>query len=165
MAKRSSRLVSAVTVVVFVVAFVLFLTSGDDGGDTAVDTQGSVLENPQTQTATTGANGEPSAGGSSDQVSDLPPIGAGELPAEAVDTLGLIATQGPFPFDRDGALFENREGLLPQRDSGYYSEYTVITPGSPDRGARRIVAGGDGERYYTADHYDSFREIVVGAAS
>ena len=163
MEKRSSRLVSAVTVVVFVVAFVLFLTGGDDGGDTAVDTQASVLENPQTQTATTSANGEPLAGGSSDQVSDLPPIRAGELPAEAVDTLGLIATQGPFPFDRDGAPFENREGLLPQRDSGYYSEYTVITPGSPDRGARRIVGGSDGERYYTADHYDSFREIVVGA--
>jgi hypothetical protein len=32
----------------------------------------------------------------------------------------------------------------------------------PDRGARRIVAGSSGEKYYTADHYSSFRFIIEG---
>lgn len=90
-------------------------------------------------------------------------IGVGELPAQAIDTLLLIAVGGPFPYDQDGSTFQNREGLLPAQPRGYYREYTVGTPGSPDRGARRIVTGRDGERYYTDDHYDSFRFIVVEA--
>jgi ribonuclease T1 len=49
---------------------------------------------------------------------------------------------------------------LPAKQLGYYREYTVVTPGSPDRGARRIVAGAGGEIYYTDDHYDSFREVL-----
>lgn len=84
----------------------------------------------------------------------------GDLPMEAIDTLLRIAEGGPFPYDQDGATFQNREGLLPAHPRGYYREYTVETPGSPDRGARRIVTGEDGERYYTDDHYDSFRFIV-----
>lgn len=95
-----------------------------------------------------------------DQVSDLPTIGLGELPAEAIDTLELIEVDGPYPFDRDGITFQNREGLLPDRDQGHYEEFTVITPGLDHRGARRIVAGDDGERYYTDDHYDSFSEVT-----
>jgi len=83
-----------------------------------------------------------------------------ELPPEALDTLDLIADGGPFPFDRDGITFQNRERLLPQKPRGYYREYTVITPGESDRGARRIIAGEDGELYYTADHYDSFAWIA-----
>jgi ribonuclease T1 len=83
-----------------------------------------------------------------------------ELPAEAIETLRLIAQGGPFPYDQDGATFQNREGLLPAHPRGYYREYTVETPGSPDRGARRIVTGDRGERYYTDDHYDSFRWVV-----
>ena len=54
------------------------------------------------------------------------------------------------------AADENRERILPRQPQGYYQEYTVITPGSRDRGARRIVAGENGERYYTDDHYASF---------
>jgi ribonuclease T1 len=83
------------------------------------------------------------------------------LPAEARQTLRLIAAGGPFPYDRDGATFQNREGRLPARSPGYYREYTVPTPGSPDRGARRIVSGGNPpvEFYYTDDHYRSFRRI------
>ena len=95
-----------------------------------------------------------------DQVSDLPTIGLGELPTEAIDTLELIETDGPYPFDRDGITFQNREGLLPDRDGDHYEEFTVITPGLDHRGARRIVAGDDGERYYTDDHYDSFSEVT-----
>jgi len=68
----------------------------------------------------------------------------------------LIKDGGPFPYTKDGSTFGNREGHLPQMDLGYYREYTVETPGSPDRGARRIVAGRNGEIYYTRDHYRSF---------
>ena len=81
------------------------------------------------------------------------------LPPEARETLELIASGGPFPFDRDGTVFMNREGSCPTSSRGYYREYTVVTPGSDDRGARRIVAGAGSERYYTDDHYESFRRI------
>lgn len=93
-------------------------------------------------------------------VSGLPVVLWGELPPEAHDTIRLIDQGGPFPYNQDGSTFQNREGILPGRPGGYYAEYTVITPGSPDRGARRIVGGDDGELYYTDDHYDSFREVV-----
>nr|WP_228151683.1 ribonuclease domain-containing protein [Pseudazoarcus pumilus] len=84
-----------------------------------------------------------------------------QLPAEGVQTLDLILRGGPFPYRKDGSTFHNREGLLPDRPRGHYREYTVPTPGSPDRGARRIVTGGDPPEvfYYTADHYRSFRRI------
>lgn len=82
------------------------------------------------------------------------------LPVEAQQTLALIDSGGPFPYRQDGTVFTNREGLLPQEPSGYYREYTVVTPGSPDRGARRIIAGKNGEDYYTDDHYSSFREVL-----
>ncbi len=83
------------------------------------------------------------------------------LPPEAIDTLALIQRGGPFPYRKDGTTFHNRERLLPARPRGYYREYTVPTPGSRDRGARRIVTGGDPPEvfYYTADHYRSFRPI------
>ncbi len=92
--------------------------------------------------------------------SDLGIVTIDDLPAEADTTLDLIASGGPYPFARDDAIFQNRERLLPLRPDGHYREYTVITPGEDDRGARRIVAGADGELYYTDDHYASFREIV-----
>jgi ribonuclease T1 len=90
------------------------------------------------------------------------PDGSG-LPAEARRTLRLIEAGGPFPYDRDGTTFQNRERRLPAQPPGYYREYTVPTPGSPDRGARRIVSGGNPpvEFYYTDDHYRSFRRIEV----
>ncbi|MBA0052135.1 ribonuclease [Streptomyces sp. AJS327] len=80
-----------------------------------------------------------------------------DLPPEAHETLDLIEQGGPYPYPQDGTVFENREGLLPDQQTGYYHEYTVETPGSDDRGARRIVTGEqDQEDYYTADHYESF---------
>ncbi|MBL8201459.1 MAG: hypothetical protein JNK40_10840 [Chromatiales bacterium] len=81
-----------------------------------------------------------------------------DLPAEALDTIALIRQGGPFPYRQDGRTFGNREGLLPDKVQGYYREYTVPTPGSPDRGARRIVTGGSPPSvwYYTGDHYRSF---------
>jgi ribonuclease T1 len=83
-----------------------------------------------------------------------------KLPPEARQSLTLIQKNGPFPYQRDGAVFGNREGQLPERGRGYYREYTVKTPGAHDRGARRIVAGQGGEYYYTEDHYRSFRRII-----
>jgi len=95
------------------------------------------------------------------QFSNLDPITLGELPPEAIDTVNLILDGGPYPFSKDDSVFQNREGILPDYDRGHYREYTVITPGSSDRGARRIVAGDLGEMYYTSDHYQSFREILL----
>lgn len=91
---------------------------------------------------------------------DLPRVGLDELPAQAASTVALIESGGPFPFRQDGATFENREGLLPDRPEGHYREYTVPRPGDQGRGSIRIVTGADGELYWTADHYDSFAWIV-----
>jgi ribonuclease T1 len=86
-----------------------------------------------------------------------------DLPPEARHTLQLIKQGGPFPYEKDGSVFRNYEKILPKKQRGYYREYTVKTPYARNRGARRIVAGGEPainrEFYYTADHYASFRRI------
>lgn len=92
-------------------------------------------------------------------------VSTSALPQEAQATRQLIRTGGPFPYSKDGTVFGNRERLLPARSRGYYREYTVRTPGSRDRGARRIVCGGampttPDACYYTDDHYASFRLIA-----
>lgn len=90
----------------------------------------------------------------------IPEIAVSDLPVEARATLALIDRGGPFRYDRDGTVFRNFEKRLPLKERGYYREYTVRTPGVNHRGARRIVAGNGGERYYTDDHYQSFRRIT-----
>ncbi|MFI6460627.1 ribonuclease domain-containing protein [Streptomyces sp. NPDC050528] len=86
-----------------------------------------------------------------------------DLPSQAYDTLDLIASNGPFPYSQDGVVFRNQEGVLPSQSSGYYHEYTVKTPGSSTRGARRIVTGEKSqEDYYTSDHYVTFDLINFG---
>ncbi len=87
------------------------------------------------------------------------------LPAEAQQTQRLIHAGGPFPFAKDGVVFGNFERVLPRHERGFYREYTVPTPGSRNRGARRIVCGGQRATepdacYYTADHYASFNRIA-----
>ncbi len=94
-----------------------------------------------------------------DPGSGLPYVPLADLPPEATGTVDLIDAGGPYPHDEDDSTFRNDEGILPDRESGYYREYTVETPGSPDRGARRIVAGSEGELYWTQDHYESFERI------
>ncbi|MEU3496560.1 ribonuclease domain-containing protein [Kitasatospora cineracea] len=85
------------------------------------------------------------------------------LPSQGRDTIRLIDAGGPFPYSQDGVVFQNREGVLPAQSTGYYHEYTVITPGSPTRGTRRIITGKlYHEDYYTADHYVSFRRVDFG---
>jgi guanyl-specific ribonuclease Sa len=87
------------------------------------------------------------------------------LPKEAVATMRSIERGGPYPYRQDDSVFQNRERKLPSQPRGYYREYTVKTPGSRDRGARRIVAGGQPptEFFYTDDHYRSFRRFTVDA--
>ena len=100
-----------------------------------------------------------SACGQTTQQSGLQIIAVVELPVEARDTLRMIKTGGPFPYDRDGVIFKHYEKELPIHSKGYYREYTVKTPGLSHRGARRIVCGPLPECYYTADHYKSFKQI------
>ncbi|MDH4059729.1 MAG: ribonuclease [Aquincola sp.] len=95
----------------------------------------------------------------------LATVALADLPAEARHTERMIRNGGPFPHAKDGTVFGNRERILPRERRGYYREYTVKTPGSRDRGARRIVCGGPQPTapeacYYTADHYSSFKRIV-----
>lgn len=95
---------------------------------------------------------------------DVATVSVTELPVQGSQTYGLIRQGGPFPHEKDGVVFGNRERLLPQHQRGYYREYTVRTPGVSHRGTRRIVCGGQPRTpdacYYTADHYASFRRIV-----
>ena len=93
------------------------------------------------------------------------PVPLAQLPAEAQATHKLVLSGGPFPYPKDGIVFGNRERHLPSKPRGHYREYTVKTPGSRDRGARRIVCGGQPPAqpeacYYTDDHYASFRRIA-----
>lgn len=118
----------------------LWLVAGGD--DDAVEGSTPTTEQPETTT-------RPAPAG-------FDTIEVGALPSEARQTLTLIDRGGPYPYRADDGVFQNREGLLPDHQRGFYREYTVETPGSPDRGARRIVTGERGEAYYTDDHYDSF---------
>jgi ribonuclease T1 len=91
-------------------------------------------------------------------------VALSNLPAQGYETYQLIHQGGPFPYEKDGVIFGNRERLLPGHKRGYYREYTVRTPGSSNRGAKRIVCGGAATApdicYYSADHYASYRRIV-----
>lgn len=105
-----------------------------------------------------------------DARSRLAPVALATLPAQAQNTYNLILAGGPFPYSKDGVVFGNRERVLPPHPRGYYREYTVKTPGSRDRGARRIVCGGKPPTqpdncFYTDDHYASFKRIVTTKAT
>ncbi len=93
-----------------------------------------------------------------------PTVSVADLPSQGVEVYRRIHQGGPFAYEKDGVVFGNRERLLPVHRRGYYREYTVPTPQARDRGARRIVCGGEPKTpdacYYTADHYASFRRIV-----
>ena len=96
----------------------------------------------------------------------LPTVALSSLPTQATDTVRLVQSGGPFPYSQDGTVFQNREGLLPAQSASYYHEYTVKTPGSSTRGARRIITGGGTLRapahwHYTADHYASFSSVDI----
>ena len=143
---------------VVVLAFVL---SGMPQQGTAPDAGQPATSQPTTS-RTGAAQPAPPAPSAVTNTSGLPEVRASELPDEARRALALIARGGPYPYARDDVTFGNFERILPRKSSGYYKEYTVPTPGESDRGARRIVAGKAGEKYYTADHYNSFKFIIEG---
>jgi ribonuclease T1 len=118
-------------------------------------TQGTTTEGP--------SSAAPDPGPAADNPSSLPEVRESALPAEARNTLALIRAGGPYRYSQDNQTFGNFERILPRKDRGYYREYTVPTPGESDRGARRIFAGDDGEKYYTDDHYETFRFIAEGS--
>ncbi len=99
---------------------------------------------------------------SSSQSSPAGEVPLSTLPVQVAATVALIRAGGPFPYPRnDGVVFHNAERRLPSQRDGYYREYTVPTPGSPDRGPRRLVTGRPGEFWYTADHYETFVRVDV----
>ncbi|MFJ1790778.1 ribonuclease [Kitasatospora griseola] len=163
-----NRLISLIVLVVAgLVATVVALLDG--GGGTGSP---SAVKSPSAPAATatrSGATSAPKPSAPAKSPTDLPTwvptntaladVCRSKLPAQALDTLGLIAKGGPYPYRSDGIVFENRESRLPRQRNGYYHEFTVVTPGSDDRGTRRVVTGGAGEQYWTADHYASFQEI------
>jgi ribonuclease T1 len=101
--------------------------------------------------------------------SKAPSIALADLPKQGRETYALILAGGPFPYEKDGTVFGNRERLLPAQKRGFYREYTVKTPYARTRGAKRIVCGGIHSVgkpnqpevcYYTEDHYASFKRIA-----
>ena len=148
------------------VLLVAWLLTGQDddpdstGSSTSVAAPSSSPSSSPTTDPTAPETDDTGGDGGTDPESGLPIVQVFDLPPEAAETLDLIDAGGPFPEERDGVTFENREDLLPDHPVGYYKEYTVPTPGSPDRGARRIVVGEAGEYYYTGDHYRSFSRIA-----
>ena len=110
-----------------------------------------------------GGSGSGKSGGSGS--SGLPSCPLNSLPTEADEVAHDILAGGPFDHpDEDGSHFGNYQRILPRKNSNFYREYTVETPGIGHRGARRIVVGGGSDTdpdvwYYTDDHYESFCEI------
>lgn len=154
-------LLLAVLVVLAIVAF-------GGAGLLGRQTEGTTPETASSRTPTPGgAATSPAAKQSPPQrganPSSLPEIRESALPVEGRRVLGLIRAGGPFQHSQDQQVFGNFERVLPVRNRGYYREYTVPTPGEPDRGARRIVAGDGGEKYYTSDHYATFKYIAEGS--
>jgi ribonuclease T1 len=130
---------------------------GKDGSQNATQEPGSSASEASVQPGQA-ASDTPAASGA------LAAVTKAQLPGEAAETLRLIKAGGPFPFGEDGVLFRNSAVLLPQHPRGYYHAYTVRTPGTADRGQRRIVCGGPrkqtGDCYYTDDYYASFKRIA-----
>jgi ribonuclease T1 len=141
----------------------ILIGCGKDSSHTAKTDAGASASQAASQPAsaaseTIAASGAPAPGGV------LTTVTKAQLPSEAAETLRLIKAGGPFPFSEDGVLFRNSASMLPQHPRGYYRAYTVRTPGSTDRGQRRVVCGGPRKHvtdcYYTEDYYASFKRIV-----
>ncbi len=130
-------------------------TSADTGAATQSQTS-----QPTSQPTTTESAADALAPASA--TSSLPTIAVSQLPVQAQDILALIKAGGPFRYSQDGQTFGNRERILPSQPSGFYREYTVKKPGSSDRGPWRIVGGQNGSRFWTDDHYATFKEVVQG---
>ncbi|CAN7216858.1 ribonuclease [Arthrobacter sp. LjRoot78] len=157
------RLLTLAAVLVLVVGLGMMLSSTQESPvSPGAPTGSTAAPAPTGSTAAPAPTGSTAASAPAVDGSGLEAVAASSLPREARETLDLIARGGPYPYSRDGAVFSNFERLLPRKPSGYYKEFTVRTPGESDRGARRIVVGETGEKYYTPDHYESFLQILEG---
>ena len=150
--RQTVKTVAIVFVTIIVTSFFIRWTADHDG-------ESITIFGDDSSSASSSASGSVQTG-DTDPDSGLPWVREEELPVEGQATLALIDQGGPFPYDKDGSTFGNFEGLLPDHPRGYYAEYTVITPGSSDRGARRIIAGDGGELFWTEDHYESFSRVL-----
>ena len=142
------------------VAFVsLMLALGDEEYSVTIGGDDPATSAPAQVTSDGGGGVET---GDTDEETGLEWVLEDDLPVFAQGTLVLIDQGGPFPCGKDGTVFHNREGLLPDRDPGYYAEYTVLSASSCDgpRGELRIVTGEGGEFFWTEDHYESFQRIA-----
>ena len=127
---------------------------------TASTTAGSVVA--PVATAKHGVTTKPSGG------RPTAPVGFGtvalsSLPSEAAQTWHLIEKGGPFPRAEDGVAYENAQHRLPDRPLGWYREYTVPTPGTSARGARRLVVGQDRAPFWTDDQGTTFVFVDAGS--
>ena len=155
---RAPRRLPGWVVIAVILAVVVVWALARTGSGEAFDPPAAAAS----QSATDRSGGTPGptrSGGGATPDSGLATVAESTLPAQAGTTLALIRAGGPFPHAQDGGTFGNRERILPRRSTGYYREYTVETPGEDDRGPRRIVAGAQGDLYWTEDHYASFRQI------
>ena len=166
MRKRSPIVLAFIAAAVVLAGLLVFTSARRATNDTPATA--SVVGTTAARTPTTAAQRTTTSGATNGTTTaavtaprGMASVRVSALPAEARTTLALIEAGGPFPYSQDGVVFQNREGLLPKKSAGSYHEYTVKTPGSADRGARRIIVGTAGERYYTDDHYDSFRLVVA----
>ncbi|MBV2153883.1 ribonuclease [Kitasatospora sp. SUK 42] len=168
MTRRKNPLVVVAVLILALVAGIGYLLAGKGGGShpkaaasaTATAATGSSAPKPSAPKPSPPAGGTPAPSGTwvpADPA--MADVCRSKLPSQAQDTLGLIAKGGPYPYNRDGIVFENRESRLPRKTDGYYHEFTVVTPGSNDRGTRRVVTGNSGEQYWSGDHYATFQEI------
>ncbi len=124
------RLAGALLVVIIAVVVALLQTGGDDGGDggPAPVAAGATTAAPAATSIASPSTAAPSApaGSGTTRTTTLAPtrttraaglqlVALSSLPDEAADTWALIEADGPFPYDRDGVVFENREHDFPQR--------------------------------------------------
>ena len=156
--RQTIRSVAIVFATVAFVAFMLKFTSDHDGETITLGGDDPSSSGPAVPGEVETTRGGTSSGDIDDETG-LPWILEEDLPALARGTLAIIDQGGPYPYERDGVTFENREGILPDESRGYYHEYTVVAPNADNRGPERIVTGGNGEFYWTADHYESFERI------
>ncbi|MGG2463597.1 ribonuclease domain-containing protein [Streptomyces sp. RGM 3693] len=147
---------AAAVVGALLAALLLVLTGCSTGGDGKGSSAGT---HRPAATATAGTR-SPGGGAAPGWAKGLPTVPADRLPAQAQRTLKLIDAGGPFPYPKDGTVFGNYEKQLPKEPRGYYHEYTVDTPGSRTRGARRLITGKHHEFFYTDDHYKSFKAVL-----
>ncbi|MEU4211900.1 ribonuclease domain-containing protein [Streptomyces sp. NPDC026206] len=139
---------------VLLAALPLLLLPACSSGSQKTEKNPAATATPSTRTPSTAPGTVPS------WAKGMKTVPEDRLPPEARRTLELIAVGGPFPYEKDGTVFGNYENRLPKQARGYYHEYTVPTPGSRNRGARRIITGQHAERFYTSDHYQTFEAVV-----